>query len=91
MTNPACRQTLSHYLSLQYPFAAHVDQNGGYVIVHPDLPGCLTQAETLDEIPPMAKDARTGWIETEYEEGRNIPEPSYQKFSHSANQTKTQT
>ena len=29
----------------------------------------------------MAEDARTGWIETEYEEGRNIPEPSYQEYS----------
>jgi hypothetical protein len=29
----------------------------------------------------MAEDARTGWIETEYEEGRNIPEPSHQEYS----------
>ena len=29
----------------------------------------------------MAEDARTGWIETEYEEGRNIPEPSFQEYS----------
>ena len=75
------RKPLEHYLSLQYPFVVHTDPDGGYVIVYPDLPGCLSQAETLDEIPDMAEDARTGWIETEYEEGRNIPEPSHQEYS----------
>ena len=68
-------------MELQYPFVVHADPDGGYVIVYPDLPGCLSQAETLDEIPVMAEDARTGWIETEYEEGRNIPEPSHQDYS----------
>ena len=81
MVTSATRKPLEHYLSLQYPFVAHADPDGGYVIVYPDLPGCLSQAETLDEIPAMAEDARTGWIETEYEEGRNIPEPSHQEYS----------
>ena len=81
MVTTANRKPLEHYLSLQYPFVVHADPDGGYVIVYPDLPGCLSQAETLDEIPAMAEDARTGWIETEYEEGRNIPEPSHQEYS----------
>ena len=81
MVTTANRKPLEHYLDLQYPFVVHTDPDGGYVIVYPDLPGCLSQAETLDEIPDMAEDARTGWIETEYEEGRNIPEPSHQEYS----------
>ncbi len=81
MVTSATRKPLEHYLDLQYPFVVHADLDGGYVIVYPDLPGCLSQAETLDEIPAMAADARTGWIETEYEEGRNIPEPSHQEYS----------
>ena len=81
MVGSTARKPLEDYLSLQYPFVVHADPDGGYVIVYPDLPGCLSQAETLDEIPAMAEDARTGWIETEYEEGRNIPEPSYQEYS----------
>ena len=81
MVASTTRKPVAHYLSLQYPFVAHADPDGGYVIVYPDLPGCLSQAETLDEIPVMAEDARTGWIETEYEDGRNIPEPSYQEYS----------
>ena len=81
MVESTTRKPLEHYLGLQYPFVVHADPDGGYVIVYPDLPGCLSQAETLDEIPAMAKDARTGWIETEYEEGQDIPEPSYQEYS----------
>ena len=81
MVTSAIRKPLEHYLDLQYPFVVQADPDGGYVIVYPDLPGCLSQAETLDEIPAMAEDARTGWIETEYEEGRNIPEPSHQEYS----------
>lgn len=81
MVGQATRKPLEHYLKLQYLFVVHADPDGGYVIVYPDLPGCLSQAETLGEISVMAEDARTGWIETEYEEGRNIPEPSYQDYS----------
>lgn len=71
------RQSLEHYLDLQYPFNVYVDPDGGYVVVFPDLPGCMTQADTLDELLEMAEDVRTGWIETEYESGHDIPLPSY--------------
>ena len=81
MVTRTAPKPLEYYLNLQYPFVAHADPDGGYVVVFPDLPGCLTQAEKLEEIPEMAEDARTGWIETEYEEGHNIPEPSYQEYS----------
>lgn len=81
MVASTTRKPLEYYLGLQYPFVVHADPGGGYVIVYPDLPGCLSQAESLEEIPAMAEDARTGWIEMEYEEGRDIPEPSYQEYS----------
>ena len=81
MVTSANRKPLEHYLGLQYPFVVHCDPDGGYVIVFPDLLGCVSQADTLAEIPVMAEDARTGWIETEFEEGRHIPEPSHQEYS----------
>lgn len=76
MTAPA-RQSLEEYLALGYPFSVIADPDGGYVINFPDLPGCMTQVESLDEIGPMAQEIRTLWIETEYEEGEDIPLPSY--------------
>ena len=71
------RQTLDEYLALEYPFQVIASRDGGYVIVYPDLPGCITQADSIDEIPELADEARRLWIEAEYEDGHDIPMPSY--------------
>ncbi len=71
------RKSLEEYLALQYPMQVIAAPEGGYVIVFPDLPGCLTQVETADEIGPMAEDARRSWMESVYEFGPDIPLPSY--------------
>ena len=71
------RQTLDEYLAREYPFHVIASRDGGYVIVYPDLPGCITQADTIDEIPELAEEARRLWIEAEYEDGHDVPLPSY--------------
>jgi predicted RNase H-like HicB family nuclease len=71
------RKPLDYYLALQYSFNVRAEPEGGYVALFPDLPGCMTQGETLEELVAMAEDARRGWIETEYERGNEIPLPSY--------------
>ena len=69
---------LEYYLALEYSFSAIADPDGGYVVVFPDLPGCMTQVESLDEIPYMVEDVRAGWLETVYDANPNgIPLPSY--------------
>lgn len=70
------RKSLEYYLSRDYPFRAEVDEDGGYVVIFPDLPGCMTQVETLADLPEMARDALNLWLETEYERGAAIPDPS---------------
>jgi len=70
---------LSEYLALQYTFKVVADPGGGYVIFFPDLPGCMTQVETLDQIPTMVEEARTLWLETVYDKGEEIPLPTYPK------------
>lgn len=62
---------------MEYPFQVIADPEGGYVIVFPDLPGCLTQVDGIDEIGPMAEDARRAWIKTAFDHGMEIPLPSY--------------
>jgi len=69
-------KTLNEYLAVEYPFNVIADPDGGYVIVFPDLSGCMTVADDVDEIGPMAEDARIGWIESAYEHGLQIPMPS---------------
>ena len=71
------RRPLAEYLALEYPFHVLADPEGGYVVVHPDLPGCMTQFDDLSDLPWMVKEARELWIESEYERGNDIPEPSY--------------
>ena len=75
----ASRLTLPEYLAREYRFnvIAGDPDEGGYVIEFPDLPGCMTQVESLDELVAMANEVRELWIETEYERGREIPPPTY--------------
>jgi antitoxin HicB len=70
------RRPLNWYLNQPYPYTVVPDPEGGFVILFPDLPGCMTQVERSEEIAPMAEDARVLWIETEFELGADIPLPS---------------
>jgi predicted RNase H-like HicB family nuclease len=70
------RKPLEDYLNQPYPFEVIASEDGGYVIRFPDLPGCITQTETVEEIGPLAEDARRVWIESAYRDGQPIPEPT---------------
>jgi predicted RNase H-like HicB family nuclease len=66
---------LNFYLSLHYPITIHTDPDGGYVAEIEELPGCMTQAETLDEAFRAIEDARQVWLKGTYEMGQDIPLP----------------
>lgn len=74
------RHPLSYYLALDYPYTV-VPDDGSFVIEFPDLPGCMAQVEGANEIPGAAEEIRTLWIEGEYEDGHDIPEPVRKEFS----------
>lgn len=74
--NQVEKQPLEYYLNLQYPVTLYPDREGGYVAQIKDLPGCLTQGETLEETMTNINEARELWIETAYESGDEIPLPS---------------
>lgn len=69
------RKELEYYLSLRYPVTVHPDPDGGFVGEIEELPGCMSQAETLDEIFQAIEEARHLWIKTAYNEGQDIPLP----------------
>ncbi|WP_245940098.1 type II toxin-antitoxin system HicB family antitoxin [Stenomitos frigidus] len=75
-TKQTSRKALKHYLNLSYPITIYPEAEGGYVAVIKDLPGCITQGETPDEIMANIEEARQLWIETVYEHGDEIPLPS---------------
>ncbi len=68
---------LSYYLDLTYPYTV-VPDDGSFFVEFPDLPNCMTQVEDASEIAAMAEEIRTLWIESEYERGNEIPEPTMQ-------------
>ena len=75
MKNDTERKDLKFYLNLRYPITIHPDPDGGYVAEIEELPGCMTQAETLDEAFKAIEDARRVWIQGTYEMGQDIPLP----------------
>jgi antitoxin HicB len=68
-------QSLKYYLNLKYPITLYPDVEGGYVAEIKDLPGCLTQGETLEETINNINEARELWLETAYEANDEIPMP----------------
>ncbi len=77
------RRPLNDYLALEYPFQVIADPDGGYVIKFPDLPGCFTQVDDINDIGAMAEEIRTLWIETEYDLEHDIPLPSHPDEAYS--------
>jgi|WetSurMetagenome_2_1015567.scaffolds.fasta_scaffold241729_2 antitoxin HicB len=69
------RKPMEYYLELKYPVTIMPSNDGGYVAEVEDLPGCLTQGETLEEVYINIEEARRLWIEVAYEDGLDIPEP----------------
>lgn len=72
-------ETLADYLELAYPLKLIPDPDGGYVFEYPDLPGCLGQIDSLDDLPEHAEEARRLWLETAFERGKPIPLPPQQE------------
>lgn len=54
----------------------------GYTVVVPDLPGCVSEGDSLVNAIDMGTDAACGWILGELEDGNSIPSPTpHQKLS----------
>jgi len=66
---------LIDYLNKDYPVVVYRAPEGGYVAEIEDLPGCITEGDTLDEAFERIEDARRAWIEVAYEDGQDIPLP----------------
>ena len=71
------KKTIDYYMALPYRMEIIPDvEEGGFTACFPDLPGCLTCAETMDGIIANALDAKKTWLEDALEEGIDILEPS---------------
>lgn len=60
-------------MKLVYPAVFYPCEEGGYTVEVPDLPGCVTEGDTLADAILMGEDAASGWVLDELENGRTAP------------------
>jgi predicted RNase H-like HicB family nuclease len=58
---------------MRYPVALHTDDGQRYGVTVPDLPGCFSAGDTLDEALESAKEAIDLHLEGLAEEGQEVP------------------
>ncbi|HEB86498.1 MAG TPA: type II toxin-antitoxin system HicB family antitoxin [Gammaproteobacteria bacterium] len=52
------------------------DDGGGFLITWPDLPGCMSDGDSVEEAIENGRDAFTAWMLAYAENGRDIPAPA---------------
>jgi len=52
------------------------DEKHAFGVVVPDLPGCFSAGDTVEEAIDNAKEAIELWLESAIDEGMPVPEPS---------------
>ncbi len=68
---------LNYYMSLPYRVEVVEDkEEGGYALHCPELSGCMTCADTIEQGFRMIEDAKREWFMACLEDGITIPEPS---------------
>lgn len=62
----------------EYPFEIRKltdEEGGGILITFPDLPGCMSDGETIEEAIKNGMDAVKCWIAAAKKRGRKAPKP----------------
>ena len=52
------------------------EEGGGYLVEYPDIPGCMSDGETIEEAVTNGRAALQDCLEVFRESGRRIPKPS---------------
>lgn len=73
--NKIVEKTLDYYMALPYTIEIRPAKAGGFIAMIKELPGCLTQGETKEEVLSMIEDAKECWLSVALEDGDVIPEP----------------
>ena len=61
---------LNDYMAISYRMEIVEDKDeGGFVVSYPDLPGCITCGETVEQAVANAQDAQKAWFEAALEDG----------------------
>ena len=61
-------------MKLLYPACFYpCEEKEGYTVVVPDLPGCVSEGDSLADAILMGTDAASGWLLDELEDGNPLP------------------
>jgi len=66
-------------MKIEYGFKVSIlseDDGGGFLVEVPELPGCMTDGDTIEEAVEKLSGAIELWIDTAHEMGKKIPKPS---------------
>lgn len=61
---------------MKYPIALHTDDNNHFGVTVPDLPGCFSSGDSIEEAIESVKEAIDLHAEGLIDEGMDIPPPS---------------
>jgi len=61
---------------LSFRIVLRPEPEGGYTVVVPSLPGCVTYGETVEEAREMAKDAVEAYLKSMEQHGEELPDDS---------------
>ncbi len=68
------KQNLDQYRFTVRPLSK--EEGGGYLVEYPDVPGCMSDGETIEEAIANGREALRDCIDVFKESGRMVPRPS---------------
>lgn len=76
-------KTIDYYMNLPYKLEIVPDlDEGGYIARYPELPGCITVGNSLEETVRNVLDAKREWLTAALGDGNTINEPiSLEEYS----------
>ena len=69
-------KTLEEYMKLPYKLEIVPDtEESGFIASYPELPGCITCSETIEDAVANAEDAKKAWFSAAIEDNIEIAKP----------------
>jgi predicted RNase H-like HicB family nuclease len=68
----------------QYDVVFEPQEEGGYTAYVPDLPGCISEGETLEEAAAMIQEAMALYLESRQDRGWALPKVEHRKLAPAA-------
>ena len=73
--DPEIERRVAEIMKRPYRKVITGNADEGFLIQVPDLPGCMTAGDTMEEAIELLPDAMAGWLIVALERGVPIPEP----------------